>query len=160
MTEVFYKVAYPVAFHTVDVALVAFDGEEFYVAMIQKKSEVSSGMFRFPGGFVDPGDSSAEEAAVRELQEEIGCVVSKKDLVYIGSSKIDDPRYAESSHKIITSFYMHYTHEKIRPVAGDDAAVVKMIKLSDLDKKINPIHRPLLDMLLASEFRAYSLNQS
>jgi len=152
-----FGVRYPVAFHTVDAAItrptnppveVGVRGEE-EVLLIQKHGETS---WRFPGGFVDPGDFSAEFAVKREATEETGGMETGQP-IYLGSFKIDDPRYRNSPHKIITSFFeLRYLwgHEK----AGDDAAQANWFKLSELKANPslqNPIHKDLFEALFASK---------
>ena len=142
-----YEVNYPVAFHTVDMAVVRFSGTKAEVAVIQKHAEIESGKFRFPGGFVDPSDDSAEESASRETSEEVGVTIPAKNFLYIKSAKIDDPRYRESAHKILTSFYFAEIDQSTELYAGDDAAKAVFMNIDDLTEVINPIHKPLLELL-------------
>ena len=154
-----YKVNFPVAFHTVDMAIVKNKEE---VLLVQKPAEVTSGLWRFPGGFVDPADSCAEAAALREANEETGMSFGNFNFVYsqaaryIGSMKIDDPRYRESPHKIITSFYMLEWAKGMAGEGKDDIAKTKWfgivdllnMSVSEISKIINPIHTDLLQMFL------------
>lgn len=150
------KYPYPIAFHTVDIALyreaMSEDGKVIgrYVVMGQKPSEKGSGLWRFPGGFVDPTDASAEAAALRECREEV--LGPEIDLYpeYITSMLTNDPRYRTSRDKILTSFYkIKYIYGVIR--AGDDLAAGGVcwmpIDESSLDK-VNPIHRGLFESLI------------
>lgn len=100
------KHRFPVAYHTVDIACMKRD-----LVLIGKKN----GKWWFPGGFVDPSDNSAEEAAKRELTEEVD--VEADDFKYICSTKIDDWRYRNEPDKIITSFFKcTYIYGSIKPV--------------------------------------------
>jgi ADP-ribose pyrophosphatase YjhB (NUDIX family) len=143
------KYPHPVAFHTVDMALVKEDGKIWQVAMGQKPYEVTSGLWRFPGGFVDPVlDDSAEAAAIRELNEEMigNCIIG--DPRYLMSMRTNDPRYRDRVDKIITTlFFIPYRHGDIK--AGDDLAACSWI---DVDVKsldqINPIHKKLFEVLI------------
>jgi len=49
-----------------------------------KKSRTGAGKWDIPGGHVDEGDKSIEEAAIRELYEEVNIVCSEDRLIYLG----------------------------------------------------------------------------
>ncbi len=53
------------------------------VLVVERNRDPGKGMYDFPGGFVDPNES-AEEAALRELKEELG--IEPEILRYIGSA--------------------------------------------------------------------------
>ncbi len=124
---------YPIAFHTVDVAIIKEIGDSMYccdyeIALIQKHNEVNSDFWRLPGGFVDPEkDNSAEDAAVREVKEEVGIEINIDDLVYLGSYKIDDPRFRDGKDKVITSLFIIFVYADTKLIAGDDAAKAEWI---------------------------------
>lgn len=142
-----YEVEYPVAFHTVDIAVVrgTFNKE---LLLIKKKSELNGTVWRFPGGFVDVSDDSTEEAAIRELQEETSLTLNGEDMFYLGSKKILDPRFENTPHGILTSFYLVNINPKKVPMAADDAAEIKWFKLEDLNETIiNKVHHGLWKML-------------
>jgi len=143
-----YEVKHPVAFHTVDIAPVrgTFKKE---LLLIQKKSEVGSGKWRFPGGFTDVTDESTEEAAIRELREETNITLSGEDMFYLGSKKIIDPRYKDGPHGILTSFYLvNFNNPQKHAEAGDDAAAIKWFALEEIkDTDINDVHSGLWKML-------------
>src|ERR1019366_6518209 len=101
------KTIYPTAYHTVDMAITREHEGELQILLVKKHKELNEPFWRFSGGFVDPSDINAEFAAFRETKEETGMVVNNPQ--YISSRKIEDPRYENSIHKIITSFY-HTTH--------------------------------------------------
>lgn len=144
-----YQVNYPVAFHTVDIAAVkgTFNKQ---VLMIRKKNEPDN-IWRFPGGFIDVTDESAESAAIRELKEETSVELTRYDeyIYYLGSSKINDKRFKDGPHGILTSFFLiNFNSRSPEAKAGDDAVDVKWLNLEDLDEKnVNDVHHPLLSML-------------
>jgi len=57
------------------------------VMMVQRAIEPQKGKYDFPGGFMELTDNSMEEAALRELKEEVGISPSEiTELKYLGSS--------------------------------------------------------------------------
>jgi 8-oxo-dGTP pyrophosphatase MutT (NUDIX family) len=226
-----YNIKFPVAFHPVDMAItrrtnpgVMSQGRiQVLLAQKNKDSEGGNNVWRFPGGFIDPWDSCAEEAALRESMEETGMkffngfrcdngvilnedyfdnffemrqvlidqlvVLQKnvdiihadlydaevakisqiikqlgtikldrgattwlrKNLTYIGSTQIDDARFRETDHSVITSFY------ELTPRPGfdkdgegpfDDIARTKWFYLSEItDEEVHPAHKELVSML-------------
>lgn len=101
------------------------------------------------------GSSEAISAVVKELQEiKISAAqlnYLRKNIKYIGSTKIDDERYRDTDHKVITSFYeLHPAADKQSAGEGpfDDIARTKWFFLSDIkDEIMHPSHKPLFEML-------------
>lgn len=119
---------YPIAFHTVDVAILSEDNSKVLLA---RKNSDQAGKWRFVGGFVDPvKDRTVEAAAVRELREEAGGAEYEKP-VYVGSAKINDWRYRNEPDGIITSFFAA-RHLWGRPRAADDIDDLKWFDLESL----------------------------
>ncbi len=79
-----------------------------------------------PGGFVDYGES-LEDAVTREAKEETGLDLIQVKQFHTYSDPQRDPRF----HTIGTVFI---AKAKGTPMAGDDAAGLKVIKLSQIDK--------------------------
>lgn len=137
------KQNYPVSFQTVDIAIM--HSTEPKVLIGRKAGHTKWG---FPGGFVDPTDDSLEAAMRRETREEVGDI-EISPLVYIGSARIDDPRYRKSIHKIMTAlFKTTYVFGHIK--ASDDLEEVRWQKLDGLLEALQPEHHVLGEMLLAN----------
>ncbi len=79
-----------------------------------------------PGGFVDYGES-LEHAAAREAKEETGLDVLGLEQFHTYSKPGRDPRF----HTISTVFL---AKAEGKPRAGDDAAALEIVKLTEIDK--------------------------
>lgn len=102
--------------------------------------------FRFIGGFSSVDSDSLEEDAVREVQEETGLIV--KNPVYIGSRKVDDPRYHGTIHAIKTCLFV--TVGTIGTAkADDDIYEVRWFSVDEFRIiELMPEHMKLRDMLV------------
>jgi O-acetyl-ADP-ribose deacetylase (regulator of RNase III)/ADP-ribose pyrophosphatase YjhB (NUDIX family) len=78
-----------------------------------------------PGGFVDYGES-LEDAVKREAKEETGLDLEDIKQFHTYSNPSRDPRF----HTIGTVFL---SRSKGKPKAGDDAAGLKVVKLSEIE---------------------------
>ncbi len=77
-------------------------GEDTEILLGHKRTD-PVGKLRFIGGFMQPGDSSLEDGAVREAIEETGGNLSLDNAKYIFSSMVDDFRYKREKDKIMTA---------------------------------------------------------
>ncbi|MCX5706316.1 MAG: NUDIX hydrolase [Candidatus Omnitrophica bacterium] len=105
-------------FSTVDAIIELAEG-----VVIIKRSNPPFG-WALPGGFVDYGES-LEDAVVREAKEETSLDLTEIKQFHTYSDPQRDPRF----HTIGTVFI---AKAKGKPVAGDDAAGIKVIKLSEI----------------------------
>ncbi len=91
----------------------------------------------FIGGFVDMTDKNAEEAALRELEEETGIYVpgiADYKINYVCTQKINDWRDTESTSMMTTFFYVPVgNHASIQCKANDDIASLSWKKITDED---------------------------
>lgn len=109
-------------FVTVDIIIeLTSNGIDSEIVLIQRSNPPFG--WALPGGFVDYGER-LEDAAVREAYEETGLKVENLRQFHTYSDPGRDPRF----HTIGTVFV---AQAKGKPMAGDDAAALKILKLSD-----------------------------
>lgn len=130
---------YPISYQTVDIVCIKKGFKEDEVLLCRKPNETR---LRFPGGFVDPSDTSLEHAALRELKEEtnLSGLNGQYNFKYVGSLRIDDWRYRNEVDKIMTAVFMfEYDHGTAIP--GDDIAELRWVgKDSITESMLVPEH--------------------
>ncbi len=125
MEENKYCYRYPHPSVTTDCVIFGFDGERLKVLLVKRGGEPHAGWWAFPGGFVKI-DESAEEGALRELQEETSLSAAYVEQFHTYSNPERDPR-----ERVITIAY--YALVKISEVrGGDDAEEAKWFALDDI----------------------------
>ena len=137
---------YPMNFPTVDAFIL---NEDKTKVLLCRKYNDPDNKYRTPGGFFDRTlDKSNEEAVVRETQEETGLIGVSKP-VYLGSTPIDDPRYAGEPDGILTTAFVI---EKTigEPKASDDLNGLRWFTIKELLEKDGDqfieYHKPLWTM--------------
>jgi 8-oxo-dGTP pyrophosphatase MutT (NUDIX family) len=149
------EIVYPTSFQAVD--LFIFDEHKNKILLGHKWTDKTRTKAkeeaRFIGGFVDPADPTLEVAATREGHEEAGKNLELSLPRYIGSFRVDDPRYRSSIHKIMSAvFYCQYIFGFAE--AGDDIASVEWVDLDwfrlNYSKAgyLAPEHLPLVQLLI------------
>lgn len=120
-----YTYKYPHPAVTTDCVIFGFDGIKLQVLLIERGIEPFKGRWAFPGGFLLP-DETAEEGALRELQEETGLTGAYIEQFYTFTDPHRDPR-----ERVITIAY--YALVQIQDVrGGDDAAKAKWFALDEV----------------------------
>ena len=117
-------------------------GEKLLMA---RSRHFASGMYSVLAGFVEPGES-LEEAAIREIREEVG--ISIKDLRYFASQSWPFP------HSLMIGFTATYAGGKISidNTEIEDAGWFTADNLPPLPGKIS-IARKLIDWFIAKHVR-------
>lgn len=120
-----YTYKYPHPAVTTDCVIFGFDGTKLKLLLIERGIEPYKGSWAFPGGFLRM-DESAEEGALRELQEETGLTGAYIEQFHTFSDPDRDPR-----ERVITIAY--YALVNISDVrAGDDAAKAQWFALDEI----------------------------
>lgn len=140
--------SFPRIVPTVDIAPVFAD-----MLLLGRKPERTKWVF--PGGFVDLEDECLEQAALRELSEEVkglAEILDKHSLHYVCSRKVNDYRYKkyDTIHTTLFLYNLgnHTWNNQIEITAGDDLEEVKFFTLREAVDVISDNHRELLYALL------------
>lgn len=115
MEKAKYSYKYPHPSVTTDCVIFGFDGSRLKVLLVERGVEPFKGKWALPGGFLRM-DESAEQGALRELQEETGLKTAYIKQFHTFTDPNRDPR-----ERVITIAY--YALVRLQDVvAGDDAA--------------------------------------
>ncbi|MCA8900870.1 MAG: 8-oxo-dGTP diphosphatase MutT [Hyphomonas sp.] len=85
-----------------------------------------AGLWEFPGGKVEPGESP-EAALCRELNEELGITVNETDLEPITFASFAYPDF----HLLMPLYACHAWHGEVHPREGQSVAWVTPSRLDD-----------------------------
>lgn len=120
-----YEYKYPRPAVTAD-AVVITQNEPRKVLLIERGGEPFKGCWAFPGGFMNM-DETAEQCALRELEEETGLQLTEAKQIGCYSDVDRDPR-----GRTLSVAYLMFVEEEL-PVKGqDDAKQAKWWPLNDL----------------------------
>jgi ADP-ribose pyrophosphatase len=92
-----------------------------------------NGQWAIPGGMVDAGEDVSATLA-REFKEETGVTLDMNDAAEIYRGYVDDPRNTDHAWMETTVKHKHLDAAlaaKLEPKAGDDAAAVQWLALTD-----------------------------
>lgn len=125
MEEKNYCYKHPHPSVTTDCVIFGFDGSKLKVLLIERGIEPYKGRWAFPGGFLKM-EESAEEGALRELQEETGLTGAYIEQFHTFTDPKRDPR-----ERVITIAY--FALVRIQDVkGGDDAAKAQWFALDEI----------------------------
>lgn len=120
-----YYYRYPHPSVTTDCVIFGYAEKRLHVLLIERGIEPYKGKWAFPGGFLKM-DESAEEGALRELQEETGLKDAYIEQFHTFSQPDRDPR-----ERVITIAY--YALVQIQDVkGGDDAAKARWFPVDEV----------------------------
>ncbi len=125
MEDLKYCYRYPHPAVTADCVIFGYDDNNIKVLLIQRGNEPYKGHWAFPGGFMNI-DETAEQCALRELEEETGLKDVKLEQFYTFTDVNRDPR-----ERVITIAY--YGKIQLSNVKGsDDADDAQWFSLDEL----------------------------
>ncbi len=125
---------------------------DYFVSYFAKKKPLTDKLNKL---IETNGDSKEITETINQLHEikisEDGLTWLRSRAGYIGSTKIDDVRYKDTDHKVITSFYELHPNPKFDKAGEgpfDDIARTKWFFLSEIKEEImHKSHVPLFNML-------------
>ncbi len=109
------------------------------VLLVRRGRPPGKGLWAFPGGRVEPGETLCE-AVERELAEETGLEVRCGDLVGVTE------HISESLHFVILDYAVECAFDAV-PVAGDDAAEARFVDFDDVKAGAIPLSGGMREFL-------------
>jgi 8-oxo-dGTP diphosphatase len=133
---------YPRPSVTVDLVIFTIAEDDLKVLLIRRGLEPFKGRWALPGGFVEI-DESLEQAAARELQEEVGVTNVYLEQLYTFGDPKRDPR----GRVISVAYFALVDAERQRIVAASDAADAAWYSVFDpeLRARLAFDHKKILD---------------
>ena len=120
-----------VLYHNIAAAVSIIFTFEDKVLFTVRNVDPDKGKLDFPGGFIDPGET-AEEAACREIKEELGLTISESDLKYITTAP-NNYLYQNVAYRTQDIFYeCALESEAISVNAEDEIQGLLWVKRSEI----------------------------
>lgn len=127
------------------VALAMIDDRGLVLMQRRRESSMHGGLWEFPGGKVEPGETMAG-ALVREIAEELGIAITPADLCQAGHADEDHLPVGERSAVAITLFACRVWCGQPQCLDGEEIAWVAAEALAGL--AMPPLDYPLARQLL------------
>src|SRR5215212_6359123 len=113
------------------------------VLLVRRNKEPYQGKWSFPGGSIEPGETS-REAARREALEETGVEVEVLDVADVIDS-IHPPANGHPGYHYVLIDFLAVPTGRCDPVASTDVSEARWVPLDDLDGyDLTPLARPVL----------------
>ena len=121
-----YTYKYPRPALTVDIIIIAKQGDKPMLLLIQRKNDPFKDKWALPGGFIEM-DETLKEAAGRELKEETGA-----DGVELKQFHAFDAVHRDPRERTISIVHYGFTDELLPVKGSDDAQDAKWFPLKNL----------------------------
>lgn len=121
-----------VIYHNIAAAVAVIIKNDDKILFTVRNVEPDKGKWDLPGGFIDPNEN-AEEAACRELKEELGIDLFPKDLKYITTSP-NNYLYKNVPYRTMDIFYTYEINSsKINIAAEDEIKDLIWVKVDEIE---------------------------
>tara|TARA_B100000686_G_C16730885_1_gene940599 strand:+ start:727 stop:1182 length:456 start_codon:yes stop_codon:yes gene_type:complete len=118
--------------------VVCLNDEQQFLILRRSDIDDREGQWTMPGGHIDPGDSSIEAGAARELLEEANLACKISDLVYLGSPK--SRKYYFLTFKWSGEVNVDKPNPKTDEIEHDDYKWATIKEIKDIDDTNIPIY--------------------
>lgn len=121
-----------VLYHNIAAAVAVIFTYEDKILFTERNVDPDKGKLDLPGGFIDPNET-AEEAACREISEELGLTITSSDLTYITTSP-NNYLYKNVPYRTMDIFYECQLKSDVISInAADEIKSLIWIKRSEID---------------------------
>jgi ADP-ribose pyrophosphatase YjhB (NUDIX family) len=119
-------------YHNIAAAVAIIFTYEDKILFTERNVDPDKGKLDLPGGFIDPNET-AEEAACREISEELGLTITSSDLTYITTSP-NNYLYRNVPYRTMDIFYECQLKSDVISInAADEIKSLIWIKRSEID---------------------------
>jgi mutator protein MutT len=119
-------------YHNIAAAVAIIFTYEDKILFTERNVDPDKGKLDLPGGFIDPNET-AEEAACREISEELGLTITSNDLTYITTSQ-NNYLYRNVPYRTMDIFYECQLKSDVISInAADEIKSLIWIKRSEID---------------------------
>jgi NAD+ diphosphatase len=121
-----------VLYHNIAAAVAIIFTYEDKILFTERNVDPDKGKLDLPGGFIDPNET-AEEAACREISEELGLTITSNDLTYITTAP-NNYLYRNVPYRTMDIFYECQLKSDVISInAADEIKSLIWIKRSEID---------------------------
>jgi ADP-ribose pyrophosphatase YjhB (NUDIX family) len=119
-------------YHNIAAAVAIIFTYEDKILFTERNVDPDKGKLDLPGGFIDPNET-AEEAACREISEELGLTITSNDLTYITTAP-NNYLYRNVPYRTMDIFYECQLKSDVISInAADEIKSLIWINRSEID---------------------------